>query len=312
MGAPATLPADFSRWDQAPPKSLPADFAKWDSEKEQQARTPGAPPKPPNVSPEFTNPLPTDDIPVVGPMLQPFGEVAAGMKYDPAFRKETLKYGAGSAALTGTAVAAPAIATAVPAVAAGAHNLMKKHPMASYVALEAAKSIPGVGKYASKIPSWLPLLMGGREEPAVAAEAEAPAAAGEVGVLEAPTPPVAARPQPAPPSVEWPPPEPTGSYDKPVPAVRGVGEAQDDEAVREGIRDRVAQADRKVRQDYRERNDVSVPKGVLTGAVNQPAKLTKNRIPKAKPVASATTPDTGDFTSILEESLEQARKKKGK
>lgn len=43
-------------------------------------------------------------------------------------------------------------------------NLVKAHPIASTIALEAAKQLPIVGKYASKIPSWLPLMAGGHPE----------------------------------------------------------------------------------------------------------------------------------------------------
>ena len=32
MAAPATLPANFSGWDDAPPKTLPADFSGWDAD----------------------------------------------------------------------------------------------------------------------------------------------------------------------------------------------------------------------------------------------------------------------------------------
>jgi hypothetical protein len=55
----------------------------------------------PQVSPQFQNPVPTESIPVAGAIAQPFGEVGASLAYDPKFRNETAKYGAGSAAVTG-------------------------------------------------------------------------------------------------------------------------------------------------------------------------------------------------------------------
>src|ERR1700730_606516 len=63
----------------------------------------------PAPSPEFQNPLPTEKIPIAGAMAQPFGELAANLAYDPAFRKETAQYGAGSAAVAGGAALSPAI-----------------------------------------------------------------------------------------------------------------------------------------------------------------------------------------------------------
>lgn len=115
-----------------------------------------------------------------------------------------------------------------------------------------------------------------------------------------------------PPRSEWPPPEPTGAYDKPVVAPRGISDLRDDEAVREDIRDRVGQADRKVFASHRERNDVSVPKGVLTGQIDKPVQYTKSRIAKvtsSAPVAVAT-PETDDLTPLLKKSLRLARRGK--
>lgn len=63
----------------------------------------------------------------------------------------------GGAAL---ALGGPAVSAAVVPAA----KLLARHPIISMGALEAAKQLPGyAGKIAGKIPSWAPLLMGGKE-----------------------------------------------------------------------------------------------------------------------------------------------------
>jgi hypothetical protein len=84
-----------------------------------------------------------------------------------------------TAAGAGSAVAGAAAPIVAPIARAGM-NVVRAHPIATTAALEVAKQIPGIGKYASKIPSWLPLMAGGEGkigEPEIAApEAEAEAA----------------------------------------------------------------------------------------------------------------------------------------
>ena len=65
---------------------------------------------------------------------------------------------------------------AIPPVARIGTGFMKAHPLASTVGLSLLQQVPGtVGKIASKIPAWLPLLAGAKPE--VAEEGEAAAAA---------------------------------------------------------------------------------------------------------------------------------------
>lgn len=71
----------------------------------------------PQTQVEMASPLPTENIPVVGAMLQPVGEVLANLFGDPKFRKETAKYGATSAAVAGAGALIPAAAPATAAAA---------------------------------------------------------------------------------------------------------------------------------------------------------------------------------------------------
>lgn len=110
------------------------------------------------AEPEFVNPLPTEKIPMVGPMVQPFGEVGANLAYDPEFAKETAQYGAGSAAVATLPLTAPAIAP----ITRAAGGTMANHPIASMAGIEIAKQIPGIGPILKKVPGveWLPLIAG--------------------------------------------------------------------------------------------------------------------------------------------------------
>jgi hypothetical protein len=65
------------------------------------------------VAPALQSSLPTGNVPIAGALLQPFGELAAGLLYDPEFRKQTAAYGAGSAAAVGGTAG---LAGAVPAI----------------------------------------------------------------------------------------------------------------------------------------------------------------------------------------------------
>lgn len=80
--------------------------------------------------------------------------------------------GLAAGAVVGAApLAAPAIATGARLGARAGMGFVKAHPIISTIALNEAGKLPGVGKYISKIPSWLPLMLGGKE--AAAPEAEA-------------------------------------------------------------------------------------------------------------------------------------------
>src|SRR5262249_33614789 len=62
----------------------------------------------PQTQVNFSNPLPTENVPVAGQVAQPFGELFSNLYYDPKFRAETAKYGAQSAAATAGTVGAAA------------------------------------------------------------------------------------------------------------------------------------------------------------------------------------------------------------
>lgn len=249
--------------------------------------------------------------------------------------------GAAGAGLMGLSVAAPALAPAGRVIASAA----RRHPIIAQTigsaAIGEARHLPVVGKLIPPYSEMLPFLLGGGkgEEPATAeptpnpgaplperlpedvwrargvgrgATTQEPSAGlGRIPVRNAQPGPIESEPITNPPRSEWPPPEPKGAFDKPVASPRGISDLRDDEAVREGIREKIGQADRKVFASQRERNDVSVPKGVLTGEINKPAKLTSGKSNGSRGVG-VTTPETDDLTPILKKSLAAARKgKKG-
>lgn len=263
-----------------------------------QDLAPGAAPKPPNVKPEYVNPLPTDNIPIAGPMIQPFGEVAANLQHDPEFRNETGKNMALSAAAVGGGAGLAATApAAIPPIASAAHAFMGDHPILSMAALEAAKEVPVIGKYARHIPSWLPLLAGGKgvAAPAEAAEAEAVAPAAEAAA--------APRPTIAPPSY---PPDRIGGpviQRGPIPGSRA--DLAESKGIQESIRDAVEGEDRTMfsqeKRDWFARNVPGSTKGELT----EQFKKTKPTVRISSPVG---TPATDDLTPILQQSLEAAKK----
>ncbi len=61
-----------------------------------------APPAGPSREMNYANPLPTEKIPVVGAMIQPFAEAGENLVHDPKFRKETYE-GAKTGAMAATA-----------------------------------------------------------------------------------------------------------------------------------------------------------------------------------------------------------------
>jgi hypothetical protein len=97
------------------------------------------------AAPELQSALPGGNIPVVGAMVQPIGEVLSELRYDKKFRNETAAYGAGSAAAVGGAAVAPeAISAAVsslPGIAHAAYLWTKENPVLAYAAIEAAKTL---------------------------------------------------------------------------------------------------------------------------------------------------------------------------
>jgi hypothetical protein len=104
------------------------------------------------AQPEFMNPLPTEKIPVVGAMAQPFGELGANLAYDPAFRKETGEYGALAAGATMGAAATPGAVSAIKAMAVA-------HPYAAKLisrALEGSAATAGGAATYKWIKSLLP------------------------------------------------------------------------------------------------------------------------------------------------------------
>jgi hypothetical protein len=116
--------------------------------------------------PEFANPLPTEKIPGAGLMMQPLGEIGANLAYDPAFRKETAEYGAGSAAAVGATAAAPqaiasTAATGLPFLRqeAAKHPLITKAVASEGISL--ARRIPFLGKLMPSYAEMLPWMKGG-------------------------------------------------------------------------------------------------------------------------------------------------------
>ena len=74
----------------------------------------------------------------------------------------------GGAATLGAGAVAPAVRPVA--------QLVARHPLVSMAAIEAAKQLPGAaGRIAGRVPSWLPLLAGGKEAAPEAAEGEAAA-----------------------------------------------------------------------------------------------------------------------------------------
>ncbi len=215
--------------------------------------------------------------------------------------------GMGAAGIAGLGLgAAAATAPAViPPIAAAGTKLIKAHPVASMMAIEAAKKIPVIGKYASGIPSWLPLLAGGKPAaPEAEAAEEAPIAAPPteappVSIPRATTPlsetaaystgprPVIARPGPVPGSPE---------------------DIAETKGIQEQIRNAAEQEGRTINsQNKREwfaRNQPGKTKGELTGTPEKPVKFTKT------PGIAVPANPNEDLTPILKKSLEQARKKK--
>jgi hypothetical protein len=99
----------------------------------------------PSVYPEYNSAIPETGIKPVDAMVQPFGEVAANLKEDPKFRSDTEKYGAGSAAVAGSAVAAVPIAEAGAAMVAipgkvwqAIRDVAKGHPLLTRILADTA------------------------------------------------------------------------------------------------------------------------------------------------------------------------------
>jgi hypothetical protein len=98
--------------------------------------------------PELQSSLPGGDVPVVGAMTQPFGEILAGLEYDPKFRNDTAAYGVGSAAAVGLPAAAPEGLAVTPAALEAVQAAAKAHPLLAKIitkGLEGAGFSAGLG-----------------------------------------------------------------------------------------------------------------------------------------------------------------------
>jgi hypothetical protein len=108
-----------------------------------------------------------------GPEALPPGKIPRSILDKPADWKDNVIGGAavGGAALLGGEAAAPLVR---PIAKAGV-RFVAKHPIITMGAIEAAKQLPGTaGRIAGKIPSWLPLLAGGKEEGEIESSAPPP------------------------------------------------------------------------------------------------------------------------------------------
>jgi len=121
-----------------------------------------------HVTPEYANPLPTEKLPLVGPMIQPFGEAAANLNHDPKFRRETYQ-GAKAGAMAATAPMITPMATGlkVPQLIAGAVGA----GLGGYGGQKAAKSL-GVGEEGQEIAGDVGGVAGGMAGGLVGGEAD--------------------------------------------------------------------------------------------------------------------------------------------
>jgi len=172
----------------------------------------------------------------------------------------------GGAAMASAPVAGPVIR--------GGARFAVRHPLITMAGIEAAKQIPYVGKYAAKIPSWLPFLAGGRgaaaaeTEAAPAIEEEAPRLIEQMGGKAAESAPLD-----------------DAYYAGPRPSIqRGPlpGSPEDvleTKSLQEQVRD-AADAERRTfesqdKRDWFARNQPGSTKGELTGTPEKPVKFTK-------------------------------------
>jgi hypothetical protein len=217
-------------------------------------------------------------------------------------------------------VSAPGIATEIAKHLAGRPNGLKKLPAKMVMAWLAAGGLPeGEAAEVAPAKAALPETAAAKAEaPSVIPKVEPPTSAAPMAkpartiVVD----PATGRPEFSDVKAVWPPPEPTGAYDKVPKAPGGIADALDDQAAREEVQARIEQSDRKWMKDaarqYRDRNDPSTPKGVLTGTADKPVTLTKTPGVKATaPVSkSVGTPAEADLIDLLQKSLDAARARK--
>lgn len=110
---------------------------------------------------------PDYDPAVGGPGTRMTSEGIGSPNYKPT-SEDAIAGGVGTAVAGGIPLAAAAQAVGPKAI-----NLIRSHPIVSTFALEGAKHIPGIGPIAAKIPTWLPLLAGGKPEASEDETAEA-------------------------------------------------------------------------------------------------------------------------------------------
>jgi hypothetical protein len=298
QAAPATLPANFTGWDKEAPDTLPANFSGWDEPR------PGV--APPELrrgkGMDFVNPVPTENIPVAGPMLQPFGELYENLKRDPEFRNDTATYGAGSAAVVGGGAGLSMVG---PSAVAGAGRVAARHPFLTSMAISEARKIPYVGKFIPPYAEFVPLLSGGKgakpsAENAEVAPAGRPAEPAEFTLDAKP---------PTAPSKEFNLlPEAPGRVIEQTPGVDSKADIAETKAIQEQMRNAGDAEDRtRLSQANREwfgNNSLSRTKGELTGQTEKPVTLTKTSGAKVSGKASADD----DLLRLLQESLEAAQK----
>lgn len=232
---------------------------------------------------------------------------------DPNLAHNSLKYAMGSAAATAGAASGPGMLARGGAAVGGT---MRAHPVATTIGLDLAKQIPGIGPYLSKIPGWLPLVLGGKggggaAEAEGATEAEQVARPKLVEQIQQRT--TAAEPYPTKP-LNFPPDEPTGKFQSPAPNPRA--DLIDDQGVQQDMRGYLDRQDRQVHAF----EPVGRSKGDMTDDFNQatgrpPASVTLTKTPSLKAKVAAGKPPQAttdeDLEPILRESLKAAMRKKG-
>lgn len=164
----STATIDFSKYES--PADGPIDFSKYEgppTPEQQIEQRPGMPAFKPKMEMSTVGKLEGGD-----PETNPSGsKVPRSIQQAPDWVGDAVGGTAlGGAALLGAApIAGPVLRYGAKVAAA--------HPIASTLALSAAQHLPGAaGKIAGKIPSWLPLLAGGKAAPAAEAEEGAQAA----------------------------------------------------------------------------------------------------------------------------------------
>lgn len=219
----------------------------------------------------------------------------------------------GTAGIAGLGIGAAAAVgpAAIPPVARAGAKFIRNHPIIATAALEGAKEIPGIGKYVSKIPSWLPMLAGGKGG---AASAEAEAAIPEAEAAgQAIARPISAPRAPLPDSFHAGP----GPVIQRGPIPGSKADLAESRIIEDDVRHRALGEEQtfasQQKRDWFGRNQPGSSKSELTGQIAKPVKYTKTpgvRAPEGiKPGTTVPEPNE-DLTPVLEKSLAAARKKK--